>query len=131
MSTRCRNHHNILPLFGELEESLTFSSLLSYTTRHTHTSQKATITRGVGEGWLNAYLSTNPWGPIYSENKRLECPCELKEKLHLLRGNLVRLPLRHTRHHRTAHLLLHFHVTSMMMPSAPPTVTPSPVLRQN
>jgi hypothetical protein len=27
--------------------------------------------------------------------------------------------------------LLHFHVTSTMMPHAPPVVAPSPVLRQN
>jgi hypothetical protein len=52
--TRCGNRHNILPLFGGLEGSLTFSSLLSYTMKHTHTSQKATMARGVGEGWLNA-----------------------------------------------------------------------------
>jgi hypothetical protein len=37
---RYGNHHNILPLFGGLEESLTFSPLLSYTTRHTHTPLK-------------------------------------------------------------------------------------------
>jgi hypothetical protein len=35
---RCRNHHNILPLFGELEGSLTFSPLLSCTMKDTHTS---------------------------------------------------------------------------------------------
>ncbi len=46
MSTRCGNHHNILPLFGGLEGSLTFSPLLSYTMKHTHTSQKTTIARG-------------------------------------------------------------------------------------
>jgi hypothetical protein len=44
--TRCENHHNILPLFKGLEGSLTFSSLLSYTMKHTHTSQKATMARG-------------------------------------------------------------------------------------
>jgi hypothetical protein len=43
--TRCENYHNILPLIGGLEGSLTFSPLLSYTTKHTHTSQKATLTR--------------------------------------------------------------------------------------
>jgi hypothetical protein len=51
--TRYRNCHNILPLFGGLEGSLTFPPLLSYTIKHTHTSQKATMVRG-GEGWLNA-----------------------------------------------------------------------------
>jgi hypothetical protein len=44
--TRCKNHHNILPLFRELEGSYTFSPLLSYTIKHTHTSQKAIIARG-------------------------------------------------------------------------------------
>jgi hypothetical protein len=43
--TRCENRPNILPLFGGLEGSLTFSLLLSYTMKHTHTSQKATIAR--------------------------------------------------------------------------------------
>jgi hypothetical protein len=44
--TRCGNRHNILPLFRGLEGSLTFSPLLSYTMKHTHTSQKETIARG-------------------------------------------------------------------------------------
>jgi hypothetical protein len=44
--TRCGNSHNILPLFRGLDRSLTFSSLLSYTMKHTHTSQKATMARG-------------------------------------------------------------------------------------
>jgi hypothetical protein len=43
---RCGNRHNILSLFGGVERSLTFSPLLSYTMKHTHTSQKATIARG-------------------------------------------------------------------------------------
>jgi hypothetical protein len=85
----------------------------------------------VGEGWLNACLSTNPWGSIYSENKRLEYPFGLEGKLHLMNDSLVWLPLRHIRHNRTNHLLLHFHMTSTMMPHAPPAITPPPVLRQN
>jgi hypothetical protein len=36
--TRCGNHHNILPLFGGFDGSLTFSPLRSYTMKHTHTS---------------------------------------------------------------------------------------------
>jgi hypothetical protein len=36
--TWCRKCHNILALFGGLEGSLTFSPLLSYTMKHTHTS---------------------------------------------------------------------------------------------
>jgi hypothetical protein len=69
-------------------------------------------------------------GYIYSK-KRLGCPCGLEEKLHLMRGSLVRLPLRHTRRHQTNRLSLHFHATSMMMPRAPPAAAPSLVLRQN
>jgi hypothetical protein len=44
--TRYENRHNILPLFGELDGSLTFSTLLSYIMKHTHTSQKAIMARG-------------------------------------------------------------------------------------
>jgi hypothetical protein len=44
--TRCGNRNNILSIFGGLEGSLTFSPLLSYTMKHTHTSQKATMARG-------------------------------------------------------------------------------------
>jgi hypothetical protein len=36
--TRCENGHNILPLLGGLEGSLTFSPLLSYIMKHGHTS---------------------------------------------------------------------------------------------
>jgi hypothetical protein len=50
---RCGNHYNILPLFGGLEGSLTFSHLLSYTMKHTHTSQKETMARGwERDGWM-------------------------------------------------------------------------------
>jgi hypothetical protein len=41
----CGNYDNILLLFGGLDRSLIFSPLLSYTMKHTHTSQKATIAR--------------------------------------------------------------------------------------
>jgi hypothetical protein len=47
----CENHPNILPLFRGLERDLTFSPLLSYTMKHTHTSQKITIARG-GRGMV-------------------------------------------------------------------------------
>jgi hypothetical protein len=50
--TRCKNCHNILPLFRGLEGSLTFSPRLSYTMKHTHTFQKETISwggRGIAE----------------------------------------------------------------------------------
>jgi hypothetical protein len=54
-STRCENHHNILPIFGGLEGSLTFSPHLSYTMKHTHTSQKATMATGwERDGWMLA-----------------------------------------------------------------------------
>jgi hypothetical protein len=43
--TRCRNWHNILPLFGGLDGSLTLSPLHSYTMKYIHISQKATIAR--------------------------------------------------------------------------------------
>jgi hypothetical protein len=45
-STRCGNHLNIIPLFGGLDGSFTFSPLLSYSMKHTHTSQKATMATG-------------------------------------------------------------------------------------
>jgi hypothetical protein len=48
-----------------------------------------------------------------------------------MKDSFVRLPLRRTWRHWTYSLLLHFHMTSMMMPRAPPTVAPSPILSQN
>jgi hypothetical protein len=48
-----------------------------------------------------------------------------------MKGSMVQLPLHGTRHHRIDYLLIHFHLTSVMMPHAPPVVAPSPVLRQN
>jgi hypothetical protein len=50
---RFKNRNNILPLFEVLEGSLTFSPLLSYTMKHTHTSQKTTMARGwKRDGWM-------------------------------------------------------------------------------
>jgi hypothetical protein len=46
-------------------------------------------------------------------------------------GSLVWLLLCHSWCHRTDRSLCYFHVTSVMMPRAPPVVAPSPVLRQN
>jgi hypothetical protein len=46
MSTRCENYHNILQVFEGLEGSFTFCPFLSYTMKHTHTSQKATMAKG-------------------------------------------------------------------------------------
>jgi hypothetical protein len=125
--TRCGNHPNILPLFGRLGRS--FISLLS-SLRHEaqpHLAKCRPKAKGVGEG----YLPEQPYGSIYSKNKRLECPCGLKRKLHLIKSSLIRLPLRRTRCHRTDCLLLHFHTASAMMPCAPHAIAPSPVLRQN
>jgi hypothetical protein len=45
-STRCGNCHNMLPHFRGLVRSLTFSPFLTYTMKHTHTSQKTTMARG-------------------------------------------------------------------------------------
>jgi hypothetical protein len=52
--TRCGNCHNMLPLFRGLNGSLTFSPHLSYTMKHTHTSQKVTMARGwKRDGWIH------------------------------------------------------------------------------
>jgi hypothetical protein len=64
--TRCRNCHNILPLFGGLEGSLTFSHLLSYTMKRTHTSQKATMARG-GRGMTKMLTSPPVLGVLFIE----------------------------------------------------------------
>jgi hypothetical protein len=60
-STRCGNRHNILPLFGGLERSLTFSPHFSYTMKHTHTYQKANIARG-GRGMTECLPLHQPLG---------------------------------------------------------------------
>jgi hypothetical protein len=46
----------------------------------------------VGEG----YLLQQPYGSIYGENKRLECPCGLEGKITSKKGSLVKLPLHRT-----------------------------------
>jgi hypothetical protein len=48
-------------LFGELEGSLTFSLVLSYTMKHTHTSQKVTMARG-GRGMVECLPLHQPLG---------------------------------------------------------------------
>jgi hypothetical protein len=48
-----------------------------------------------------------------------------------MKGSLVWLPLRRTWRHRTNSLLLHFRVTSAMVPRSTPTIAHSLVLRQN
>jgi hypothetical protein len=120
MSTRCGNRLNILLVFGRLgriSHNL-FTFLLHL--KHTTPLKRLNLNQGVEEGWLKCLHLHQPLGSIYSENKILECPCGLKGKLHLMRGNLVRLPLRRTRRHRTNCLLLYFQATSVMMPRAPP-----------
>jgi hypothetical protein len=99
--------------------------------KHTTPPKWLNLNQGVEEGWLKCLPLHQPLGSIYSENKRLECPCGPKRKLHLMKGNLVRLPLHLTRRHRTSHLLLYLHAISMMMPRVPPTVAHPLVLRQN
>jgi hypothetical protein len=124
--TRCKNHPNFLPHFGRLGRSLI--SLLSSLRHeaHPHLAKCRPKAKGVGKGCL----PQQPYGSIYSENKRLECPYGLKGKLHLIKGSLVWLPLRRTWCYRSYHFLLHFHATSTTMPHTPPTITPSLVLSQ-
>jgi hypothetical protein len=66
-----------------------------------------------------------------AKTKRLECFYGPKGKLQPIKGSLVRLPLHLTRRHRIVCLLLHFHVTSAMMPRTLPVVAHLPILRQN
>jgi hypothetical protein len=82
-------------------------------------------------GWERDASHNSPMILFIATTNRLECSSGLKGKLDLMKGSFVRLPLCRTWHHRTDHLLLHFHATSTMMPRAPPTVAPSLVLRQN
>jgi hypothetical protein len=77
--------------------------------------------------WERDTSHNSPMVLFIAKTKRLECPCGLKGKLYVMKGSLVRLPLRRTRCHRTNHLSLHFHATSAMMPHAPPVVAPSPI----
>jgi hypothetical protein len=125
--TRCGNHSNILPLFKRLGRSLT--SLLSSLRHesHPHLAKWSPKAWRVGEG----FLPQQPMVLFIVNTKRPECPYGLKGKLQLMKGSLVCLPLHRTRHHRADHLLLHFHVTSIMMPRAPPAIARPPVLRQN
>jgi hypothetical protein len=131
MSTRCGNHLNILPHFRRLERiSHNLSTLLLHL-NHTTQPKWLNLNQGVEERWLKCLPLHQPLGSTYIENKRLECPYGLKGKWHLMKGNLVWLPLHRTWRHRIGRLLRHFHVTSAMMPRAPPAIDPSLVLRQN
>jgi hypothetical protein len=65
------------------------------------------------------------------KTKRQEWPYGLEGKLQLMKGSLVWLSLSRTQRHQIIHLLIHFHVTSMMIPRGPPVITPSLVLSQN
>jgi hypothetical protein len=88
-STRCENCPNILPLFGRLRRiSHNLSTLLLHL-KHTTPPKRTNLNQGVEEGWLKCILLRQPLGSIYSENKKLECPCGPKGKLHLMKGNLV------------------------------------------
>jgi hypothetical protein len=131
MSIRYKNHSNILPLFERLGGiSHNLSTLLLYL-KHTTPPKKLNLNQGVVERWLKCLPLHQPLGSIYSENKRLECPCELKGKLYLMKDNLVRLSLCCTRCHLTDCFLLYFYTTSVMMSCSSPAVAPLPVLRQN
>jgi hypothetical protein len=125
--TRCGNHPNILPLFGRLRRSLT--SLLSSLRdeAHPHLAKWSPKTKG----WERDASHNSPMVLFIAKTKILECPYGLKWKLQLMKGSLVRIPLRRTRRHQTDRLLLHFHMISTMMPRAPHVVAPSLVLRQN
>jgi hypothetical protein len=125
--TRCGNHSNILPLIGRLRRSLT--SLLSSPRHdaHPHLAKQRLKSKGGGRG---IPPTTTLWLYLWQKQKT-RMLLWAKEKLHLMKGRLIWLPLCRTRWHQTNRLMLHFHVTSMMMPRAPPAVAPSPVLRQN
>jgi hypothetical protein len=122
-----------LPLDGDVEA---YPSNLSHRRNWRKTLQIARTNIGLNEdlsqrGWERDASHNSPMALFIVKIKRLECPCGLKRKLQLMKGSLVWLSLRYTGHHRTDHLLLHFHMTSAMMPHAPPTVAHSLLLRQN
>jgi hypothetical protein len=109
---------------------LSLLSSLLYDMKHTHTRQKwKPKVKGVGEGSRLAHSHNSPMVLFICENKRLECPCELKWKLLLLKGCLVWLQLHSTRRHRTDRLSLLFHTTFVMILHAPSAIAPLPVLR--
>jgi hypothetical protein len=107
---------------------LSLLSSLLYDMKHTHTYQNEDLSQ---MGWESDASHSSPIVLFIAKTKILECPCGLKGKLHLMKGSLVRLPLRCIRCHRTDCLLLVFHASSAMMPRSPSAVAPSPVLRQN
>jgi hypothetical protein len=74
------NYHNILPLFGGLEGSLGFSPLLSYTMKHTHTSQEATMAREwKRDGWM---LTSPPTlGVLFIGKLKTRVPLWAKRKI--------------------------------------------------
>jgi hypothetical protein len=117
MSTRCGNWYNIVPLFRGLDESLTFFSLLSYTMKHTHTSQKVTMTTG----WeMDDWVLTSP--PAL----RVLIVGKLMTKLPLWSNTTKRQSwdrrVRCSPSHRPVRLRLNLHTTSTMMPHAPFTL---------
>jgi hypothetical protein len=116
------------PLSLEDWRGLSLLSSLLYDMKHTHTYQNEDLSQ---RGWERDASHNSPIVLFIAKIKRLECLYGLKGKLHLIKGSLVWLPLRRIRHHRTDHLSLHIHVTSVMIPRAPPAVAPLPVLRQN
>jgi hypothetical protein len=99
--------------------------------KDTHTWQNENQKRRGWEREPGSPSHSSPMILFICENRRLECPCGVIWKLQLLKGSLVWLQLRHTRCYRTDCLSLLFHATIMMMPRAPSTIAPPPVLRQN
>jgi hypothetical protein len=76
MSTRCRNHYNILPLFKDWRD-LSLFLLFSITLWSTPTPFKKQLCPEDGRGMAECLiLSTNPWDPIYTKimNKLLLWP---------------------------------------------------------
>jgi hypothetical protein len=89
ISTRCGNQSNILQLFQTLGRiSHNLSTLLLHL-KHTTPPKSLNLNQGVEEGWPKCLPLHLPLGSIYSENKRLECLCGLKGKLHVMKGNLI------------------------------------------
>jgi hypothetical protein len=82
-------------------------------------------------GWKRDASHNSPMVLFIAKTKRLECPYGVKGILQLIRGSLIWLSLCLTQRHRTNHLLLHFHATSVVMPRVPSAIAPSLVLRQN
>jgi hypothetical protein len=126
--TRCENHPNIILLFRRLGRSLTSLPSSLRHKAHPNLTKNDNLKQ---RGWDRDASHNSHIVIFIVKTKRLECPYGLKENLQLMKGSLVRHPLCHIKRHRTDHLSLHFHATSVILSRAPPTVAPPLVLRQN